>query len=80
MRCSVVQCVVVGCSVCVVGDIAEECVYVCCSVLQCVTMYCGEFCCNTKKHSATEHVLGLQCVAMRCSALRWVTVCVCQET
>ena len=74
MRCSVLQCVSVCCSVLQCGDRGRthfcvavccsvlQCVAVCCSVLQCVLHYvavCCSMCCST-----------LQCVAVCCSVLQ----------
>jgi len=59
---AVLQCAVVCCNVCVSFS-------VCCSVLQCVVVYCGQ---------SEKRVLMKQCVSrrrLRCSVLQWVAVC-----
>ena len=59
VRCSVLHCVAVCCSVGVTIVQVLQCVAMCCSVLQCVAVCC----------------IVLQCVAVCCSVLQCVAVC-----
>jgi hypothetical protein len=83
MRCSVVQCVAVCCSVLHVAQCIYECVAAWCSVLQCVAVCWSVLHVARCIHECVAVWCSVvQCVAcstmhlwMRCSVMQWVALC-----
>ena len=90
VRCSVLQCVAVCCSVLqpvrdalclILNESCSQCVAVCCSVLQCVAVCCSvlqpvrDVLCLILNESCSQYV-AVHCSVLQCFALMLVLQCV----